>query len=91
MRKLKEIPEFKNEEEEFEFWSTHDFTDYLDYSKAEKAIFANLKPSTRAISIRLPEYLIEELKMLANKRDVPYQSLLKMFLAERIEQELHAK
>ena len=91
MRKLKEIPEFKNEEEEFEFWSTHDFTDYLDYSKAEKAIFPNLKPSTKAISIRLPEYLIEELKMLANKRDVPYQSLLKMFLAERVEQELHTK
>jgi predicted DNA binding CopG/RHH family protein len=91
MNKLKEIPEFKTEEEEFEFWSTHDFTDYLDYSKAEKVVFPNLKPSTKSISIRLPEYLIEELKMLANKRDVPYQSLLKIFLAERVEQELHSK
>lgn len=91
MSKLKEIPEFKNEEEEFEFWSTHDSTEYVDYKKAQRVVFPNLKPSTRTISIRLPEYLIEELKMLANKRDVPYQSLLKIFLAERIEQELHAK
>jgi len=91
MSKLKEIPEFKNEEEEFEFWSTHDSTEYVDYKKAQKVVFPNLKPSTKTISIRLPEYLIEELKMLANKRDVPYQSLLKIFLAERIEQELHSK
>lgn len=91
MSKLKEIPEFKSEEEEFEFWSTHDSTEYVDYKKAQRVVFPNLKPSTKTISIRLPEYLIEELKMLANKRDVPYQSLLKIFLAERIEQELHTK
>jgi predicted DNA binding CopG/RHH family protein len=91
MSKLKDIPEFKNEEEEFEFWSTHDSTEYVDYKKAQRVVFPNLKPSTRNISIRLPEYLIEELKMLANKRDVPYQSLLKIFLAERVEQELHSK
>ncbi|MEW6380601.1 MAG: BrnA antitoxin family protein [bacterium] len=91
MRKSKEIPKFNTEEEEFEFWSTHDFTEYLDYSEAKRAIFPKLKPSTKTISIRLPEYLLEELKMLANKRDVPYQSLLKIFLAERINQELHAK
>jgi predicted DNA binding CopG/RHH family protein len=91
MSNLKEVPEFKNEEEEFEFWSTHDSTEYVDYKQDQRVIFPNLKPSTRTISIRLPEYLIEELKMLANKRDVPYQSLLKIFLAERIEQELHAK
>jgi predicted DNA binding CopG/RHH family protein len=91
MSKLKKIPDFKTEEEEFEFWSTHDSTEYVDYGKAERVVFPNLKPSTKTISIRLPEYLIEELKMLANKRDVPYQSLLKIFLAERIEQELHAK
>lgn len=92
MRKLKEIPRFKSEDEEREFWSTHDSTEYLDWSKAKKGAFPNLKPSTRTISIRLPESLIEQLKSLANKRDVPYQSLLKIFLSEKIEEELnHAK
>ena len=87
MSKLKKIPKFKNEEDEIKFWSTHDSTKYIDYSKAKKVLFKNLKPSTRTISIRLPESLIEHLKLLANKRDVPYQSLLKMFLIEKIEQE----
>lgn len=90
MGKLKKIPKFKNEEEEVEFWVTHDSTDYIDFSKAKKVLFPNLKPSTKTISVRLPESLIEHLKQLANKRDVPYQSLLKMFLSERVEQELHA-
>ncbi|MEK6726846.1 MAG: BrnA antitoxin family protein [Deltaproteobacteria bacterium] len=90
MSKLKKIPKFKNKEEELEFWSSHDSTDYVDFSKAKKALFPNLKPSTKTISVRLPESLIEHLKQLANKRDVPYQSLLKMFLAERVKQELHA-
>ncbi|MBI4745369.1 MAG: BrnA antitoxin family protein [Deltaproteobacteria bacterium] len=90
MNKLKKIPKFKNEDEELEFWSTHDSTEYVDFSKAKKALFPNLKPSTKTISVRLPESLIEHLKQLANKRDIPYQSLLKMFLAERVEQELHA-
>ena len=90
MNKLKKIPKFKNEDEELEFWSTHDSTEYVDFSKAKKALFPNLKPSTKTISVRLPESLIERLKQLANKRDIPYQSLLKMFLAERVEQELHA-
>lgn len=81
-------PQFKNEDEEREFWASHDSTDYLDWSKAEKVVLSKLKPSLRSISIRLPESMIEELKLLANKRDVPYQSLLKMFLAERIEHEL---
>jgi len=90
MSKLKKIPKFKNEDEEVEFWATHDATEYVDFSKAKKALFPNLKPSTKTISIRLPESLIEHMKQLANKRDVPYQSLLKMFLAERIERELHA-
>ena len=89
MNKLKKIPKFKNEDEELEFWSTHDSTEYVDFSKAKKALFPNLKPSTKTISVRLPESLIERLKQLANKRDIPYQSLLKMFLAERVEQELH--
>lgn len=88
MKKLKKIPKFKNEKEEAEFWSIHDSTEYIDYSKAKRVIFPNLKPSTRTISIRLPESLFEHLKTLANKKDVPYQSLLKMFLAEKVEEEL---
>lgn len=89
MRKLKKIPKFKSEEEEAEFWATHDSTEYIDYSKAKRIVFQNLKPSTKTISIRLPESLIEHLKVLANKRDVPYQSLLKIFLSEKVEEELH--
>ena len=87
MSKLKKVPKFKSEKEELEFWSTHDSADYIDYSKAKRALFPDLKPSTRTISIRLPESLIEHLKVLANKRDIPYQSLLKMFLAEKVEEE----
>ncbi len=89
MSKLKKIPKFRNEKEEQEFWSTHDSTEYIDYSKAEKAVFPKLKPSLKTISIRLPESLIEHLKQLANKRDVPYQSLLKIYLMERVGEELH--
>jgi predicted DNA binding CopG/RHH family protein len=89
MRKLKKIPKFKSEEEEAEFWATHDSTEYVDYSKAKRIVFQNLKPSTKTISIRLPESLIEHLKVLANKRDVPYQSLLKIFLSEKVEEKLH--
>ena len=84
----KRIPKFKSEEEEREFWETHDSTDYINWNEAEKITFSNLKPSVKKISLRLPETMLEELKLLANKRDVPYQSLLKIFLAERIEKEL---
>jgi len=87
-KKLRRIPKFRNEDEEREFWSKHDSTDYLDWEKAKRVTLPNLKPSVKTISIRLPEMMLEELKLLANKRDVPYQSLLKMFLAERIEKEL---
>jgi predicted DNA binding CopG/RHH family protein len=87
----KKIPEFKNEDEEREFWATHDSTDYVDWSTAERATFPNLKPSTKTISLRLPAWMLAELKSLANYRDVPYQSLLKIFLAERLEQERAAK
>jgi len=86
--KFKEIPKFKSEEEEREFWHTHDSTEYMDWSEAEEVTFPNLKPTTRKISIRLPESMIDDLKLLANKRDVPYQSLLKIFLSERIDSEL---
>jgi predicted DNA binding CopG/RHH family protein len=89
MNRLKKIPKFKSEAEESEFWATHDSTEYIDYSATKRVVFPNLKPSTKTISIRLPESLIEHLKLLANKRDVPYQSLLKMFLSERVEEELH--
>jgi len=87
-KKLKPIPEFKNEEEERKFWSTHDSSEYVDWSKAKLAVFPQLKPSTKKISLRLPEWLLFRLKELANQRDVPYQSLLKIFLAERVRQEL---
>jgi len=86
----KRIPEFKSEDEEREFWATHDSTEYINWSKSERVTFFNLKPSIKKISLRLPETMLEELKLLANKRDVPYQSLLKIFLAERIEKELTA-
>jgi len=85
---LKPIPQFESEEKEREFWATHDSTDHVDWSRAKTIVFPRLKPTTQTISLRLPEALLENLKMLANKRDVPYQSLLKVFLAERIEQEL---
>jgi predicted DNA binding CopG/RHH family protein len=85
---MKDIPEFKNEEEARQFWTEHDSTEYVDWSKAKRGVFPNLKPSTKTISLRLPESMIEELKLLANKNDVPYQSLVKVFLSERIESEL---
>ena len=84
----KKIPNFKSENAEREFWSNHDSADYIDWSKGKVGVFPNLKPSLRTISIRLPESLIEELKILANKKDVPYQSLLKIYLAERVESEI---
>ena len=88
MKKLKKIPKFKTEEEERKFWSKADSTSYVDWTKAKRASFPRLKPSTKTISIRLPENLIKELKTLANKRDVPYQSLIKIILNERIDKEL---
>jgi predicted DNA binding CopG/RHH family protein len=84
----KKIPKFKDEDQEREFWATHSAMDYFETGKSVKITLPKLKPSVKTISIRLPEIMLEELKLLANKRDVPYQSLLKMFLAERIETEL---
>jgi len=86
---LKKVPKFKTEDDERDFWATHDATDYLDFSQAEETVFPNLKPSTRAISLRLPVSLIDRLKMLANKQDVPYQSLLKVLLAEKVDEVMH--
>ena len=84
----RQVPTFKNEKEEREFWATHDSTEFVDWSNAKRAVFPNLKPSTKTISMRLPESIIAPLKVLANKRDVPYQSLLKVFLAEKVAEEL---
>ena len=85
---LKDIPIFKSDEEEREFWSTHDSTEYIDWDSAEAVVLPKLKPSTKTISLRLPELMLNELRLIANKRDVPYQSRIKMFLKERIDQEL---
>ena len=87
MSSIKKVPKFKNEDEERTFWATHDSTEYIYWKKAKKVVLSNLKPSVKSISLRLPESMIEELKLLANKKDVPYQSLLKIFLAERIGEE----
>jgi len=81
------IPKFSNEDEEREFWSTEDSTSYIDWTKAKETILPNLKPSLKTISLRLPESMIHSLKMLANKNDIPYQSLIKVILKERLEKE----
>jgi len=83
----KKTPKFKDEDEERDFWATHDSTEYVDWKKARWVIFPNLKPSVKTISLRLPQSMLNELKVLANKHDVPYQSLMKIFLAERIQEE----
>lgn len=79
-----DVPRFRSEAEEREFWQEHDSADFVDWSGAKTVRLPNLKPSTATISLRLPEGMLEELKILANQRDVPYQSLLKVFLAERL-------
>lgn len=84
-RKRKPIPSFKSEAEERAFWETHDSSDHVDWSRAERARFTNLKPSTKAISLRLPVDLLEQIKIAANKRDVPYQSLIKIWLSEKVD------
>jgi predicted DNA binding CopG/RHH family protein len=84
MKKRKLLRKFKTEAEKSKFWETHDSTDYIDWSKAERVRFPNLKSSTTAISIRLPLGLREQIKIAANKRDVPYQSLIKVWLAEKV-------
>lgn len=85
---LKEIPTFRSEDEERAFWSMHDSTEYIDWNEAEEMILPLLKPSTKTISLRLPELMLNELRIIANKWDIPYQSLIKLFLKERIDQEL---
>ena len=84
----RKVPRHRSEDRERDFWSKADPTDYVDWSNAQRVVLPNLKPSLRTISLRLPEQMLAELKLLANKRDVPYQSLLEVFLAERIASEL---
>jgi len=87
---MKKIPKFKTETEERDFWANADSSDYIDWSQAKRVLLPNIKPSLRTISLRLPELMLEELKLIANKRDVPYQSLIKIFLSERLSKELNA-
>ena len=84
MKKYKLIPKFKNEAQEAEFWIKNDSTEFIDWQQAKVATFSNLKPSTESISLRLPESLLNEIKMIANKKDMPYQSLMKFLLAQGI-------
>ena len=88
MKNFKKIPEFKNEDQEREFWAKHDSSGYVDWAKAEKSVFPNLKLTTESISLRLPSFLLTRIKQLANEKDVPYQSLMKVFLSERVKREL---
>jgi len=83
---LKAIPTFRDEDEERTFWAIADTSEYFDFSKAKRVVFPNLKPTTKSISIRLPEWLLYELKAVANKRDMPYQALIKTFLADKLEE-----
>ncbi len=87
MSRIKKRPVFKNEDQERVFWAKHDITDYADMDRGQRVHFANLKPSLKTISIRLPQHLVEDLKALANERDIPYQALLKQFLIERVNRE----
>ena len=88
MKKLKNIPIFKNEEEEREFWANNESSEFIDWKKAKFVSFPKLRPSTKTISLRLPEFLLNDIKVIAHKRDVPYQSLIKIILKERVDNEL---
>ncbi len=90
MKQKKPLPKFKGEAAERTFWARHDSTQFVDYRKAARTLFPNLRPSVKTISIRLPEPLLQSLKMLAHKNDIPYQSLVKIILAERVEETLHS-
>ena len=83
-KQLKAVPKFASEAKERAFWETHDSTEYLDWGKAQKALLPNLKPTTKTISLCLPQHLLDSLKVAANARDVPYQSLIKVWLLEKL-------
>ncbi|MAY54782.1 MAG: hypothetical protein CMQ46_02980 [Gammaproteobacteria bacterium] len=90
MSKAKKMPEFKSEAEERAFWESHDSTEYVDWKQAKRAQLPNLKPSTKTISLRLPESLLDQIKIEANKRDMPYQSLIKVWLSDDVEESRRA-
>ena len=83
-KKLKTVPEFTSEEQERIFWEQHDSSDYLDWNQAEQVVMPNLKPTTKTISLRLPKHLLDSIKSAAHARDVPYQSLIKVWLQEKL-------
>ena len=83
-KQRKVVPQFANEAEERVFWETHDSTDFIDWTKAQRAVLPNLKPTTKTISLRLPQHLLDSIKAAANSRDVPYQSLIKVWLQEKL-------
>lgn len=87
-KKLKEIPKFRNEDEEREFWSKNSSTEFVDWEQSESIILPNLKPTTRTISLRISESMLNQIRLIANQRDVPYQSLIKIFLKDKIKEEL---
>jgi len=87
-KKLRDIPNFRYEDEEREFWANKDSTDFIDWEKGEVSVLPNLKPTTRTISLRMSESMLNQIRLIANQRDVPYQSLIKMFLKDRIKEEL---
>ena len=87
-KKLKDIPIFKNDDEERKFWAKQDSTDFIDWEKGEVSVLPNVKPTTRMISLRISESMLNQIRLIANQRDVPYQSLIKMFLKDRIKEEL---
>jgi predicted DNA binding CopG/RHH family protein len=88
MRRLKEVPKFENEDEEREFWKSENSTDFVDWENAESVVLPKLKPSTTTISLRMSDSMLNQIRLVANKRDVPYQSLIKIFLKERLDEEL---
>ncbi|MCH7827010.1 MAG: BrnA antitoxin family protein [Bacteroidetes bacterium] len=85
---IKKIPKFKTKEEERKFWGNNESSDFIDWTKSKLASFPKLRPSTKTISLRLPEFLLNDIKVIAHKRDVPYQSLIKIILKDRIDNEL---
>ena len=88
--KIKAVPKFRNQDEEFEFWSENDITGYVAVSKGRKAMFSGLKPTSKLISIQMPLYLLKQIKVIAHKKDIPYQSLIKVYLAEKAKEEYGA-
>jgi predicted DNA binding CopG/RHH family protein len=83
-KQTKPVPKFSTEAEERAFWEMNDSADYQDWTKAKRAVLPNLKPTTKTISLRLPQHLLDSIKMAANSRDVPYQSLIKVWLKEKL-------